>query len=104
MRCVANDARTIDFESAEQQIRPPRSWIPPRSWMMSDITDYFLAHARQATRKARRMRHGTVNRNRQRVVARVYHLLAKEAAYTPNVDRLDDFRSAQRLERRIGDA
>lgn len=72
--------------------------------MMSDITDYFLAHARQATRKARRMRHGTVNRNRQRAVARVYHLLAKEAAYTPNVDRLDDFRSAQRLERRIGDA
>jgi hypothetical protein len=71
---------------------------------MSDITDYFLAHARSATLRARRMKRGTVSRNRQRVVARVYHLLAKEAAYAPNVHYLDDFRAAQRLEREIGRA
>ena len=69
---------------------------------MSDITDYFMAHARSATRKARRLSRGTPNRNRQRVVARVYHLLAKEAAYQSNVAHLEDFRAAQRLERKIG--
>jgi hypothetical protein len=69
---------------------------------MSDATDYFLAYARTATRKARRMRRGTSSRNRQRMVARVYHLLAKEAAYEPNVEYLDDFRTAQRFERKIG--
>jgi hypothetical protein len=37
------------------------------------------------------MRRGTLSRNRQRVVARVYHLLAKEAAYASNVEHLDDF-------------
>ncbi len=71
---------------------------------MSDVTDYFVAHARSATRKARRMRRGTANRNRQRVVARVYHLLAKEAAYVPSVEYLDDFRMAKQLERQIGSA
>jgi hypothetical protein len=69
---------------------------------VSDITDYFMAYARSATRKARRMRRGTVSRNRQRVVARVYHLLAKEAAYGPNVEHLDDFRAARRFESRTG--
>jgi len=71
---------------------------------VSDATDYFLAHARSATRKARRMQRSTVSRRRQRVVARVYHLLAKEAAYAPNVQYLDDFRKAQRLERQIGNS
>jgi hypothetical protein len=69
---------------------------------MSDITDYFLAHARIATRKARRMRRGTTSRNSQRAVARVYHFLAKEAAYKPNVEYLDDFPAAQLYERKIG--
>jgi hypothetical protein len=74
-----------------------------RRWEdVSDITDYFLAHARSATRKARRMRRGTLSRSRQRVIARVYHLLAKEAAYASNVEHLDDFRAARRLERQIG--
>jgi hypothetical protein len=72
-----------------------------RSLDVSDITDYLLAYARRATMKARRMRRSTANRNRQRVVARVYHLLAKEATYTSNVKHLDDFRAAQRLERSI---
>jgi hypothetical protein len=67
---------------------------------MSDATDYFLAHARSAVRKARRMERGPW-RNRQRRVARVYHLLAKEAAYGPNVAYIDDFRKAKRLDRRL---
>ena len=69
---------------------------------MSDITHYFLAHARAATRKARDMERGTKLRSRQRTVARVYHLLAKEAAYTSNVDRLEGFRAVKRFERQIG--
>jgi hypothetical protein len=48
------------------------------------------------------MRRGSRGRDRQRVVARVYHLLAKEAAYAPNVHHLDDFRVARSLERQIG--
>ena len=47
------------------------------------------------------MRLGTASRYRQRAVARVYHLLAKEAAFTPNLQYLDDFRAAQRLERQV---
>ena len=69
----------------------------------SDIADYFLAHAPcgdpQSTIHAR----GTVSRNRGSAsVARVYHLSAKEAAYISNVEHLDDFRKARRLERAIG--
>jgi hypothetical protein len=65
---------------------------------MSDIAHYFMAHARAATRKARRMPPGAPGRDRQRIVARVYHLMAREAAYGPNVHRLDDFRAAKKLE------
>jgi hypothetical protein len=39
---------------------------------------------------------------KQRVVARVYHLLAKEAAYAPNLHHLDDFRKAREVENGIG--
>ncbi|WP_407187680.1 hypothetical protein [Bradyrhizobium centrosematis] len=34
----------------------------------------------------------------QLVVGRVYNLLKKEAAYGPNIQYLDDFRAAQKLE------
>jgi hypothetical protein len=37
-----------------------------------------------ATRKARQLPHGPI-RDKQRTVARVYHLLAKEAAFASNV-------------------
>ncbi|SDJ33662.1 hypothetical protein SAMN05216338_104650 [Bradyrhizobium sp. Rc2d] len=37
----------------------------------------------------------------QLVAARIYHLLTKEAAYGPNLQHLDDFRAAQKLERSI---
>jgi hypothetical protein len=35
-------------------------------------------------------------------VARVYHLLFREAALAPNIHHLDDFRTARRAERQIG--
>ncbi|WP_256466437.1 MULTISPECIES: hypothetical protein [unclassified Bradyrhizobium] len=37
----------------------------------------------------------------QIVVARIYHLLTKEAAYGPNLQHLDDFRAAQKVEKSI---
>lgn len=64
---------------------------------MSDAHHYFLAHAREALTKARAMPRGRI-RHKQRVVARVYHLLAKEAAYTPNLHHLDDFRKTRDIE------
>lgn len=68
---------------------------------MSDAYDYFRAHAIAALRKARALPPGRSKR-KQRTVARVYHLLSREAALAPNVHHLDDFRAAQRLERQIG--
>lgn len=37
----------------------------------------------------------------QTVVARIYHLLTKEAAHGPNLQQMDDFRAAQKLEKSI---
>lgn len=68
---------------------------------MSDSHHYFMAHAREAILKARGLPQGRV-KARQRVVARVYHLLAKEAAYAPNFHHLDDFRKAREEENAIG--
>jgi hypothetical protein len=62
---------------------------------MSDAADYFLAHARSAVWKARHMERGAW-RNRQRRVAQVYHLLAKQVACGANVARMDDFRRARK--------
>lgn len=68
--------------------------------LMSDAYDYFLEHAIAAVRKARSLPAGPVKR-KQRTVARVYHLLSKEAAVAPNIHHLDEFRAARRLERQI---
>lgn len=46
---------------------------------MSDAYDYFRAHAIAAALKARRLPRGRI-RDKQRTVARVYHLLAKKSA------------------------
>jgi hypothetical protein len=67
---------------------------------MSDAYDYFRAHAVAAVQKARGLPEGPMKR-KQRTVARVYHLLAKEAAYGPNMHHLEDFRAARRLDARI---
>ena len=54
-----------------------------------------------AVRKARALPPGRP-KQKQRTVARVYHLLSKEAALAPNIHHLDDFRAARRLERQVG--
>ena len=77
----------------------PATAAEPRA--MSDAYDYFRAHAIAAVRKARALPPGRP-KLKQRTVARVYHLLSREAALAPNVHHLDDFRAARRLERQIG--
>jgi hypothetical protein len=67
---------------------------------MSDANHYFMAHAVGAALKARKMPPGRIKK-KQRVVARVYHLLAKEAAYAPNLHHMDDFRKAREVENAI---
>jgi hypothetical protein len=65
--------------------------------VMSDAFDYFRAHAVRALCKARAMPRGRM-KHLQMLVGRIYHLLTKEAAYGPNVQHLDDFRAAKKLE------
>jgi hypothetical protein len=67
---------------------------------MSDAFDYFRAHAVRALCKARAMPRGRM-KHLQTVVARIYHLLTKEAAYGPNLQHMDDFRAAKKLEKSI---
>lgn len=56
---------------------------------MSDAVDYFRSYAVAAIIKARAMPRG-LRRNKQRAVARIYHLLATEASYASNVSFMDD--------------
>ncbi|MBR1237898.1 hypothetical protein JQ611_38405 [Bradyrhizobium sp. AUGA SZCCT0182] len=67
---------------------------------MSDAVDYLHAYAVRAICKARRMPIGKSKRL-QRAVGRIYLLLTKEAAVSPNVDHLDDFRTARQVEKSI---
>jgi hypothetical protein len=67
---------------------------------MSDAVDYFKAYAERAICRARNMRPGRP-KILQRAVGREYHWLSKEAAFGPNTDRMDDFRTAQDFERTI---
>ncbi|MCK1723636.1 hypothetical protein [Bradyrhizobium sp. 141] len=67
---------------------------------MSDAFDYFRAHAVRALCKARAMPRGRT-KHLQTVVARIYHLLTKESAYGPNLQHMDDFRAARKLEKSI---
>jgi hypothetical protein len=46
------------------------------------------------------MPHGRM-RHLQLLAGRIYNLLKKEAAYSPNTQHLEDFRAAQKLERSI---
>ena len=68
---------------------------------MSDACDYFRAHAITAVRKARALPPGR-SKQKQRTVARVYHLLSREAALAPSIRHLNDFRAARRAERQFG--
>ena len=67
---------------------------------MSDAVDYFRAPAVRALCKTRAMPRGRME-HLQAVVGRIYHLLTKEAAYGPNIQHLDDFRTAKELEKSI---
>ncbi|MET4788369.1 hypothetical protein ABIF64_000547 [Bradyrhizobium japonicum] len=67
---------------------------------MSDAFDYFRAYAVRALCNARSMPKGRM-KHLQLVVGRIYNLLKKEAAYGPNIQHLDDFRAAQKLERSL---
>jgi hypothetical protein len=49
------------------------------------------------------MPHGRMKRL-QLMAGRIYNLLKKEAAYSPNTQHLEDFRVAQKLERSVGGA
>jgi hypothetical protein len=99
----ANAFHTLEFQ---EESRCPRERSAetlsaiPRWRGMSDAFDYFMSHAIEAARKARAMPSSHWKR-KQRTVARVYHLLAKESAYRPNVHHIDDFRAARRLQRQI---
>ena len=62
---------------------------------MSDAFDYFLAYAVRALCKARSLPRGRM-KHLQLVAGRIYNLLKKEAAYSPNTQHLEDFRAAQR--------
>ena len=64
---------------------------------MSDAFDYFRAYAVRALCKARSMPQGKM-KHLQLVAGRIYNLLKKEAAYGPNVQHLEVFRAAQKLE------
>ncbi|AWL93074.1 hypothetical protein CO683_38135 [Bradyrhizobium ottawaense] len=64
---------------------------------MSDAFDYFRAYAVRALCKARALPRGKM-KHLQLVAGRIYNLLKKEAAYGPNVQHLEDFRAAQKLE------
>ncbi|KYG98517.1 hypothetical protein SE91_08335 [Bradyrhizobium sp. DOA1] len=67
---------------------------------MSDAFDYFRAYAVRALCKARSMPRGRM-KHLQLVAGRIYNLLKKEAAYGPNIQHLEDFRAAQKLERSL---
>jgi hypothetical protein len=64
---------------------------------MSDAFDYFRAYAVRALCKARSLPRGRM-KHLQLVAGRIYNLLKKEAAYSPNTQHLEDFRAAQKLE------
>jgi hypothetical protein len=67
---------------------------------MSDAFDYFRAYAVRVLCKARSMPYGRM-KHLQLLAGRIYNLLKREAAYSPNMEHLEDFRAAQKLERSI---
>lgn len=64
---------------------------------MSDASDYFRSYAVRALCRARAMPIGR-HRRIQRLIARVYHLLARESALGSTVDQLEHFRAVRKVE------
>jgi len=67
---------------------------------MSDSYDYFRSHAVEAVRKARALPPSRA-KLKQRVVARVYHLLGGGSGRAAQFYHLDDFRAVRRLVRAL---
>jgi hypothetical protein len=63
---------------------------------MSDSTDYLMAHAKRTIMEARKLPRGP-GRFWLRRIGSIYHLLAKQGAYT-NIAFLDDYRLAKKAE------
>lgn len=66
---------------------------------MSDATDYLMAHAKKTILDARRLPAGSL-KFRLRHIGSVYHLLAKQGAYS-NIAFLDDYRTAKNAEDKL---
>ncbi|EGP07351.1 hypothetical protein CSIRO_3083 [Bradyrhizobiaceae bacterium SG-6C] len=66
---------------------------------MSDSTDYLMAHATRTILEARRLPHGP-DRSKLRHIGSIYHLLAKQGAYS-NIEFLEDYRVAKRAEEHL---
>lgn len=69
---------------------------------MSDATDYLMAHARKTVMDARRLPQGPP-KFWLRHIGSVYHLLAKQGAYT-NIEFLEDYRIARKAEEDLRNA
>ena len=93
------DGLCSELPNQELPLRSPVSPVDTCS-RASDAYDYFREHAIAAVRKARALPPGRP-KLKQRTVARVYHLLSKEAALSPNIHHLGDFRHGRRLERQL---
>jgi hypothetical protein len=72
-----------------------------RSIDMSDAFDYFPAFAVRALCKARSMPHGRT-KHLQLMAGRIYNLLKKEAAYSPNTQHLMTSGQRRSLKQSLG--
>ena len=63
---------------------------------MSDAPDYLMEHARRTIREARKLPLGP-KKFWLRHIGSVYHLLAKQGAYS-NVEFLDDYHAVKKAE------
>lgn len=65
--------------------------------LMSDETDYLMAHAKKTLRDARKLPNGPL-KVWLRKIGGIYHLLAKQGAYS-NIEFLEDYRIVKKIER-----
>ena len=72
----------------------PIRWLP-----MSDSTDYLMANARRTIMEARRLPPGPA-KFWLRHIGSIYHLLAKQSAYS-NIEFLEDYRLARKAEEEL---
>lgn len=66
---------------------------------MSDSTDYLMAHAKKTILEARRLP-PSPTRSKLWHIGSVYHLLAKQGAYS-NISFIEDYRLAKHAEEEL---